>query len=157
MGVKRVGKAIHDELRLSDFGVAADVDLVADVWNPVGEYQVGITEQIELGYGFGNQETAEGRIHATLKDVALADVFTGRVRFVIADNEGTVLNPRIFQATVDLLSRGATDVFQRLPLVASNEVATRERKILMQIKPDAARVLDVSLSNLKMSITRYSL
>lgn len=152
-------KGIHAQLTLADFA-SADVSITAGVWNKVGYYQVGITE--EIGFGYGSEmgfDDAQGRVYAQLKD-GDANVLDGEIKLVIEDTQGNTILALPFNMTMDYLKNGASNLRDRVEYAFQDLIITRERQIAMYIKPTTVGVsgtLDVSESAFAMSITRVSL
>lgn len=152
-------KGVHAQLTLGNF-TTADVDLTANVWNKVGYYQVGITEEIGLGYGSEmGFDDAQGRVYAKLVD-GDGNTLEGEVKYVIEDTQGNTILALPFNMTLDYLGNGESNLRDRVEYAFQNTIITRERQIAMYIKPlsvGASGTLDVSASAFAMSITRVSL
>lgn len=146
---------VHDQLTLEDF-TTEDVVLKKDTWVEIGTYEVGVTEEIEVGYGVGDAESAVGRVYFNPQDSTPA-LIDGDMKIEYTDKEGTTLNNRVIQSTVDLYNSGADNFKNRMPLNRTFKVATRERKLRLLMKASADKTLVAANSKLLMSITRISL
>lgn len=153
-----MAKGVHSQLTLTDIGATADKALIANQWNLLGYYEVGVTEQLQLGYDkFQGMENALGRAYCIFKAVTTGTVYNGELKATIEDAQGNTLAPLILQSTLDNLNQGASDMTKRMPLPECGYTANRERRIAFYIKPDASTTLDVSESKMLISATRYSL
>lgn len=153
-------KGVHAQLALANFATADVSNLVAGAWNKIGYYQVGITEEIGLGYG-GEMgfDDAQGRVYGIFKDTG-GETMDGEVKYVIEDTQGNTILALPFNMTMDYLRNGATNLRDRVEYSFQDLIITRERQIALYIKPIALGtngVLDVSESAFSMSITRVSL
>lgn len=149
---------VHAQLGLADIGATADTTMTAGIWNRLGSYSVGITEQVELGYGdFIGLENALGRARTELKTVTSGAVWDGELKAVLEDAQGNTLVPLLMNMTLDNLNQGATDITKRMPLPICGVIANRERRIVFYVKPSVTAELDVSASKMILSVTRYSL
>lgn len=153
-------KGVHAQLTLGNFTTADVAGIVAGDWNKVGYYQVGITEEIGLGYGSEmGFDDAQGRVYALMKDTD-GNRLEGEIKYVIEDTQGNTILALPFNMTLDYLGNGATNLRDRTEYAFQDLVVTRERRIAMYIKPitvGAAATLDYSESKFSMSITRVSL
>ena len=150
---------IHSQLTLADFAAADVENLVAGAWNFIGYYQVGITEKIGLGYGSEKGfDDAQGRVHGILKDTDTT-TYAGDVKIVVEDTQGNTIVPLAFNMTMDYLGNGASNLKDRVEYSYQFLNINRERRIALYIKPRTVgnAILDVSISNFSMSITRQSL
>ncbi len=152
-------KGVHSQLTLGNF-ITADKAIVAGAWTKLGYYQVGITEEIGLGYG-GEMgfDDAQGRVYSLMKDTD-GNTLEGEVKFVIEDTQGNTILALPFNMTLDYLGNGATNLRDRVEYAFQDLIITRERQIAMYVKPitvGAAGLFDVSESSFAMSITRVSL
>lgn len=152
-------QGIHAQLTLADF-ITADKAIVAGEWNKLGYRQVGITEEIGLGYGGETGfDDAQGRVYALLKDTD-GNTLEGEVKYVIEDTQGNTIEALPFNMTLDYLGNGAANLRDRVEYAFQNLIVTRERQIALYIKPisvGAGGTFDVSASKFSMSITRVSL
>lgn len=159
-GNSSYNQGVHAQLTLPNFATADVPNLVAGAWNKVGYYQVGITEEIGLGYGSPmGFDDALGRVYGIFKDTG-GETFEGEIKYVIEDTQGNTILALPFNMTLDYLGNGASNLRDRTEYSFQNLVITRERQIAMYIKPIALGtngVLDVSESKWSMSITRVSL
>lgn len=152
-------QGIHAQLTLDDF-ITTDRAIVAGEWTKLGYKQVGITEEIGLGYG-GEMgfDDAQGRVYSLMKDTD-GNTLEGEVKFVIEDTQGNTIEALPFNMTLDYLGNGASNLRDRVEYSFQNLIITRERQIAMYIKPTAvgaSGLFDVSESKFAMSITRVSL
>lgn len=160
MGKVAYNQGVHAQLSLADFITADVANIVAGAWNKVGYKQVGITEEIGLGFGVSiGFDDSLGRVHSILKDTD-GNTLEGEVKFVIEDTQGNTILALPFNMTLDYLGNGASNLRDRVEYSFQDLIVTRERQIAMYIKPltiGAAATLDYSESNFSMSITRVSL
>jgi hypothetical protein len=152
-------QGIHAQLTLADF-VTVDKPIVAGEWNKLGYKQVGITEEIGLGYGGETGfDDAQGRVYALMKDTD-GITLQGELKFVIEDTQGNTIEALPFNMTLDYLGNGASNLRDRVEYSFQNLIITRERQIALYIKPKSVGpndTFDVSTSKFAMSITRVSL
>lgn len=153
-------QGVHAQLSLANFTEVDVENIVVNAWNHVGSYQVGITE--EIGLGFGAQkgfDDANGRVYGIFKDTD-GNTLDGEVKYVIEDTQGNTIKALPFNMTMDYLKNGATNLRDRVEYNFQDLIVTRERRIAMYIKPlsvGAGKTLDYSESAWSMSITRVSL
>jgi hypothetical protein len=153
-------RGIHAQLKLSDFIAADKTGIVANQWNRLGHYQVGITEEIGLGYGSEKGfEDAQGRVYSILKDTN-SNTLQGEVKLVVEDTQGNTILALPFNMDLDYLGNGASNLRDRVEYSFQNIVITRERRIALYVKPltvGAGNTIDYETSAFSMSVTRVSL
>lgn len=152
-------KGVHSQLTLNDFATS-DVALTAGQWSKVGYKQVGITEEIGLGFGsITGLDDAQGRVYGKFLD-GDGNVLNGEIKYVIEDTQGNTILALPFNMALAIIRNGETSLRDRMDYPFQDLIITRERQIAMYLKVDtvgASGTLDVSASEFEQSITRVSL
>lgn len=142
--------------KLDDFKLTADKTIVSGQWNQIGYYEVGITEAVELGNGYGDTfESAEGRLLALINSAADTPI-NGKMRATIESRDGVTFVQRLFELPNEIINRSEDDWTKQTPFPFTGFVAEREKRIVLYYMPDEDKTIDVSESKLNMAVTIYS-
>lgn len=138
-------------------------DLVIDAtvlntgnYQKVGEYVLKAGEEIELGYGNGGQESAQGRIFVKLMDTTATPVeITGTVRIMALTAQDIPLGV-LFEARTESLNANATDRTKQIPFNIGDFPfgLSEDKKFQLQIKPDATKTVSKENSLILIDITK---
>jgi hypothetical protein len=132
---------------------SATVSTVAGTYVKLGEYKVLAGESIAIGYGSQDgQESAQGRVSMQFKDAAA--LVPGTVRLSIMSAQDAPLEI-LGEFRTESLDTGTTNRGLMIPLPEHPAIATQDKKIVLEIKADAAQTLTKANCTILMDITRY--
>ena len=134
----------------------ADIATNTTSFVEVGRYTVPAGVGVSLGYGpQSGQDSAAGRIYCDLNAAGPVDV-DGVVRLVAIDPREMVVET-LFECHTSQLRTSATDRQQQLPFPEHAVILTEDYVLSFQIRGDAVATIDVSICDLCMDITTYTM
>jgi hypothetical protein len=135
--------------------INADVAVLANQYNKIGEYKVEAGETITIGQGAGGYDSAIGRIFADLRDNAVTPgvKMTGKLRFSIWSPQDRPLWI-IKEFHTSALDTSATDRTKQTPLNEGMDVLTEDKKLVIEFRPDVAGTLSKANTTIIMDVTQ---
>lgn len=138
---------------LATFAVPATVSLIANQFNKLGEYIVKAGEVISIGYGAqSGMDNALGRIYGIMQDATPAEI-PGTWRLSIYSPQDRPIKI-LWELRTEAVNTVATDRTKQTPLPIGIEDVTKDKKFVLEFKPDVAKTMDLTKSKLQFDVTQ---
>lgn len=140
----------------ADLISAATVALVAGTFSKLGEYIVKAGELLTIGQGYHDgQQDATGRVYAKLADNSTSPgvELKGLVRLNFYDANDNFIRT-LGEWRTEILDQSSTDRTKQVPLPAQKYYISRDKKLVLEFKPDASGTLGKSNCSIVLSVTK---
>lgn len=145
-----LGKQMRSAFTQNDL-IVDSTAVVSSGWRKLGEYQVDAGERITVGFGQGNQITAEGRIYMLLQS-GVDSPITGTLRVAYETAQDLPIEVIDEFRTEDLT--GGTSPTDKVVFNEHSTGITEDKKLVLYFKADADATVSLDDSSLNMSITK---
>ena len=141
--------AFRDILRAKDF-FNADFGVTARKWEPVGEFEVGAQQIVNVGYGSKNLPDSAGYLFVQLAK-ADGSLIDGKFRIVLKD-ANDVGKDMVFNEDLDSLRGDANDKSKMIMLEEKPTPVMKDEKIVIEVYADETATVDYDHANTKIKI-----
>lgn len=142
-------KPFRDILRAKDF-FSADFSVTAGKWVPIGEYEIGAQQIVNVGYGNDVKPENAGYIYAKLSNAA-GTAINGKFR-IIAQDANDIGKDTIFNEDLDSLGGDANDKSKMIMLQEHPTEVLHNEKVVLQVYSDTTDTVDFDHADTKLKV-----